>query len=306
MYILSILIPTYKRLRFLEKNISFLSKIITSNNWQENICILVSDNHSDDGTFEFMSAKDKENEFIFFVEQERNIGAEENFLYLLKWAKSSYIMFLGDDDYLSPQYVSDVMRYISTRRIGAIIPNVINIDEEGKRTDEWMRDKDCKNTLIESGNGCLKYSFLGHQMSGLVFKRDGLYEQYMSSGYHTMYPTVYFLAYNILRYPFVLAFREPISVTQNKIKHWGYSEDGLIGELFTPFIILRVPYFRRIYLELYYQFAFNGVKVVYLVNQDFFKFLKKIFSSNAITIVGKICYSLQFLLVCVAGKIKKK
>ena len=47
---------------------------------------------------------------ITFFKQEKNIGATNNFSYLLKNASGKYFMWLADDDYISSNYVEEIMK----------------------------------------------------------------------------------------------------------------------------------------------------------------------------------------------------
>lgn len=109
--ILSILIPTYNRVDYLMKNLNVLfkqmdSKIIDS------VEIIVSDNCSDDETLKQLNLIEKTNINFRFWSNEKNIGADGNFLKLVREAKGKFLWLFGDDEYLLEGSLNRVINYL--------------------------------------------------------------------------------------------------------------------------------------------------------------------------------------------------
>lgn len=67
--------------------------------------IVVSDNASTDGTAEACRERAARDPRLRYVRQPHNIGATRNFEEVLRLASGEYFMWLGDDDWIDPDYV---------------------------------------------------------------------------------------------------------------------------------------------------------------------------------------------------------
>jgi len=99
--LVSIGIPTYNRVDLLKRSIDS-----ALNQDYENIEIIISDNASTDGTAEICHNYTKKNAQISFIPNLINQGPSANFSKVLNNAKGQYFMWLGDDDWIDPTYVS--------------------------------------------------------------------------------------------------------------------------------------------------------------------------------------------------------
>lgn len=95
--LLSVCIPTFNRLLFLKEALGVLLP-------QAEMCgveVCVSDNHSTDGTAQFLEAlANQGNPTLRYVVQPENIGLDQNMLAVITMGKGRYIYPLGDDDVL--------------------------------------------------------------------------------------------------------------------------------------------------------------------------------------------------------------
>ena len=93
-------IPTYNRA-------SLVGRAIDSALAQDypQLEIVVSNNASADGTEEACLARVAADSRLRYVQQDRNIGATRNFEEVLRLASGDYFMWLGDDDWIDPNYV---------------------------------------------------------------------------------------------------------------------------------------------------------------------------------------------------------
>ncbi len=91
--------------------------------------ILISDNHSDD--VEKTKSYVQRFKNVKLVIQDRNIGAEKNYRFLVDAAATDWVMLISDDDYIFIDYLERVMKYINDDSVSAIIPNFYPIDASG-------------------------------------------------------------------------------------------------------------------------------------------------------------------------------
>ena len=103
MKILTIVIPTWNRDIFLEKNISYLSDMIKNKNI-ESIDILIIDNASTDNTSRIARDYEEKNNFIKYIRNDENIGSINNFIKGINLVNTKYVHLLGDDDRIDHKY----------------------------------------------------------------------------------------------------------------------------------------------------------------------------------------------------------
>jgi glycosyltransferase involved in cell wall biosynthesis len=229
---IEILIPTYNRERDLVENILCLDKLVENEELQGKFRLLVSNNASTDNTEqELESIKSKISLEIVVYKQDYNIGLEKNAVFTLENATADYVMFLGDDDYLPEGYLSKVSDIANKNEIGVIIPRFVGLYSDGTikegRQDSSMREKRAGFMSV------LDLSEYGHQLSGLVFKREGVLEAYLSDAKNrNIYLFIFFITYGLLRYRSVYLPQFAIKVTQGNSKDWSYDDSGLLTEIY--------------------------------------------------------------------------
>lgn len=224
---LTIVIPTYNRSESLKINIKLLEEAIEILGVGQLVNILISDNHSDDVEKTKLYVKCYEN--VRLVIQDKNIGAEQNYRYVVDAAGTDWVMLLGDDDYIFMDYLRKVMNYINDEAVNAIVPNFYPVDASGVQLG-GARDKCAPDKRYNKGD--LSIMFKGHQMSGLCFrKNNGLIPCYDRNARKNPYAEIYFLAYNMLRGDTIHITETPLRNTVIPKKNWDYSVDNLFGEL---------------------------------------------------------------------------
>lgn len=236
--ILTILIPTYNRSSFLIKNLNCLSSYIRKLSFLNKVSILVSDNASKDNTAEAIKSfvnKNSDVNIDFFL-REKNVGLQANALFVLEKASTPFVMYMGDDDYIAENYLKDVVRTLETDcDVSAIVPSFQCVSLDGVILEGIARDLNvCNRKYVSSFYSCLENSWRGHQLSGLVFRRKGLLQEYVLRKVNNIYPFIFFVAYSSLHGNLYHITNNPVLVTrpgQDK-KDWGYGRDGLVGEIF--------------------------------------------------------------------------
>ncbi len=95
-------IPTYNR-------VALLRRAVASALGQDHptIEVVISDNASSDGTARFCRQLADTDPRVRYLRQTENLGATRNFRAVLGAARGDYFMWLGDDDVLAANYVSE-------------------------------------------------------------------------------------------------------------------------------------------------------------------------------------------------------
>ncbi|MBB3696335.1 glycosyltransferase [Flammeovirga yaeyamensis] len=240
--LLDILIPTYNRSQELKNNLIYLIDEIITNNLNQDIRIHISDNCSSDNTEVVVKTIINSNKDvnIFYYRNSENIGLERNVVSVLSKATSEYIVWLGDDDILDKGYLKfcvDELQF--NKNIGCIITGILKEYEDGtlvKVRNPGFNSKQLTNTFSD----ILNYSYLGHQLSGLVMKRESLLHDYLENDSHrNIYLFIYFVTNRMSKYEtlYVPKFRTKVPVFN--VKFWEYNQIGLLDEVFKsyyPFI----------------------------------------------------------------------
>jgi len=236
---IDILIPTYNRAEFLAKNILLLNKQIESRGLQKYFRILVSDNCSSDNTSDALSEVEGALSVrMLRYRQEKNIGLEPNALFLLGKATSEYVMYLGDDDYLPDGYLDFVIEKIKEGSAYCIIAGFSALLSGDVIKPARNADFGVKKYPPGFSTVC-KISNFGHQLSGLVTKRDGLYEQYTKNeDLRNIYPFIFFVSYCMMRGNTYYTPKYQVLVSQGNSKDWGYDDSGLLIDIFKNYKIV--------------------------------------------------------------------
>ena len=301
---LSMCIPTYNRANDLNHNLTLIESYLEKAGLFDKVCLVISNNCSTDETDVVVKHFVDEGRLcIHYYKQEHNIGAGPNQVYAVEKASTPWVMLLGDDDYLEPWYIEECLKQIEEHpNLGCIIPNYMDYfpatNEYGK-----LREEDCMTEYYKAGfDACLKNIWRAHQLSGLCFRRANVVEEYQNRKMDNLYPQMFFVGYNSLKYD-VLHFGEKCLVVSGVLqsqKDWNYGSDGLMNDICENFKNLEIDKKQRAILES----AFNRRQQRYLwacsnVNEG----IDSILAADNITLKGKYYISHQFLKVnCYAGK----
>ena len=203
--LISICIPTYHRASLLEEALETLrrqwEKDLT-NEQRDRLEILVSDNHSPDGTPDVLTrfgAANPEMRFSY-IRQPENIGPSANMLNLFGRATGDYVILISDDDLLLPGALAGMLSLVQNNPGAAAFclnsrPFIHNPAEEIMKPDFSVE----ADRMISDPSDCLR--FLGTRitfLSVLMFRRDRLdpegYESRTSSLLFQSYPFLDVLA----------------------------------------------------------------------------------------------------------------
>ncbi|MCO5948252.1 glycosyltransferase family 2 protein [Mucilaginibacter flavidus] len=307
MALLSILLPTFNRDEFLLKNLHILYGIIKKADFLDNVDIIISNNCSTDNTKNIVrNFNDTHDITIHVFDQPVNIGLKANALFVLSKSEAEYVMYLGDDDYISYEYFIeciDILR--KDKATYAIVPNYFPVSV----ADEVLgdpRDKMEVTCFYNPGfSAVVSNSYRGHQLSGIVLKREGLLDSYLMHKVDNIYLFIYMIGIWCLKGNVYRISSSPTRVTQpEKKKDWGYGNDGLMNEIFDNYKRLPVNYFKRYLLESkffivsYWRFTMYrqlGIKPFARA------YINIAFAKNATTL-----FSISFFPLLLAGFLRKK
>lgn len=237
---IDILIPSYNRCFDITKNIDLLSERIKEERLQGKFRVLVSDNNSSDGTLNALKAKIDSTPFeLLLGSQYENVGLEKNAIALLERATADFIMYIGDDDFLPKGYLRYVVDQVEKDpEIAAVIPGITALHSDGTMTP--ARDAEFELRKYQKGfSTVLKVSLFGHQLSGILLRREGLNDNYTRQPeLRNIYPFVYFLGFNNLRGTTYYAPKFKVLVSVSNSKDWGYDAAGLLTEFLRNYRIL--------------------------------------------------------------------
>lgn len=256
--LLTIGIPTYNRAKELDYNLSLITKSIIDNDLSDKVCILIADNASTDDTQSVIEKYQKKGEVdIASYVHESNKGIEYNTLFVVREAKTPYVMTLGDDDYLEPEYIPYCLSKIQEKpNLGLIIPNKCNIDSETKEI-LYIKDSQLRELFYSAGyEACLRNSYLGHQLSGIVFVRDEkIINSYKEKQLHNFYPTIYLSAAIALKYDVLFTGKIYVQVSDVCDYNKDWIRDLVNGDLatqaFQNYKALNISHKQRAKLEGY-------------------------------------------------------
>ncbi|WP_169729139.1 glycosyltransferase family 2 protein [Congregibacter litoralis] len=246
---LDILIPTFNRCSDLAKNVRLLNTLIEEEGSGLSCRILVSNNCSEDDTASTLELLQSEvqTELIVFNQTE-NLGGEGNVIFLLHQATAERVMIVGDDDFLPRGYLREVIRLLErSPELRAIIPGIASLYCDGNVVPE--RNERFDSRLYPAGHSSVRaISYLGHQISGIVFMRQGMLDAYLTEpSLRNLYPTVFFLGYSCENGQVVYLPKLKVLISQDNQKYWNYDASGLLSEIFRNYQLL---YPRRPFLRL--------------------------------------------------------
>ena len=117
--ILTIVIPTFNRVNYLE---NLLNNLVKQKKISKiNFDLIVLNNNSEDGTKKLLEKYKKKYPFWTFINRSQNIGADANRLDSLFRVKTKYCWIIGDDDLPMLGIVSKVLKILeSSNEIGLV------------------------------------------------------------------------------------------------------------------------------------------------------------------------------------------
>jgi len=302
--ILSISIPTYNRANDLNHNLTLIESYLGKAGLFDKVCLVISNNCSTDETDVVIKHYEDEGKIcIHYYKQEHNIGAGPNQVYAVEKASTPWVMLLGDDDYLEPWYIEECLKQIEEHpNLGCIIPNYMDYYPA---TGEYrhLREENCETQYYNAGfDACLQNAWRAHQLSGLCFRRENVIEEFHKRGINNLYPQIFFVSYNALRYDVLHWGQKCLCVSgvpQSK-KDWRYGDDGLVNDIFDNFKHLGVTRKQRAILEAHFLYV---DKRYFWATNDTNLCIEKILTGKNVSYLGRYYIAKQILHErCYTGK----
>ena len=117
--LLTIAIPTYNRASYLDMNLQALSRQMDDLRPGE-LEVLVSNNASPDNTREVVSRYKNARLPLRYMENDTNIGPDNNFIQCFQQARGRYVLIMGDDDLLMPGALRRLLNFLKDTAYGVV------------------------------------------------------------------------------------------------------------------------------------------------------------------------------------------
>ena len=151
MKLITIAIPTYNRCNSCIATVKNFISQIEKNNFEDEVHIFISDNHSTDSTYEeLLKLQAKYPELIEINRNETNLGMGQNFLCCIKNCNTKYLWMPGDDDIYFDNALRDVI--LTLKKYPSLIYIFLNCYHPATNTKTIKIKKDFFGSLQE----CLK------------------------------------------------------------------------------------------------------------------------------------------------------
>ena len=161
--LLSILIPTYKRIERLKKTFPKLIEEISNE-----IEFIVIDNASEDGTESFINDFINKDKRVRYFKNPVNIGPNRNIYRGFLESEGDWFTIIPDDDFVENSFLRELLLTIKTNQnCGLIIPYLENNSKVFEKT-----------TIIKKGIKALTFSYKNSSaITGLTFKKNAILEK---------------------------------------------------------------------------------------------------------------------------------
>ncbi|MEO6867496.1 MAG: glycosyltransferase family A protein [Gaiellales bacterium] len=140
-----------------------------------NLEIVVSDNHSTDGTYAACLAFAQRNPLVRVFQQPRNIGAIGNFNYVLAQATGKFFLWAAHDDLRDPTYVAECVAALDRQPSANVAQSQVRLMDQRGRMLETVYRKELSDDAdpIARFDAVLNTHWWTHVIYGL-FRRDFL------------------------------------------------------------------------------------------------------------------------------------
>ena len=236
---IDILIPTYNRETDLIHNLRLLGAELDSQQLWPHFNLIISDNASTDSTQKAVQDLQKQSPDwrLQYFRNAENIGLEANAVQVLGYAQADYVLFLGDDDFLAPNYLQFVVQTLERPNPPAtIITGIVSIDQDFKILKDERPYPQNQAEQSQGYTALYEWSHLGNQLSGLVLRRDQLLNHYLAqSQYRNPYLFIFFTAWSLYHGGGIFAPEFKTKVKVLNAKDWSYNDLGLLDEVYKSY-----------------------------------------------------------------------
>ncbi len=245
---LSICIPTYNRKNELKLCIDSIKKQSNKLYKKYKIEICISDNNSSDGTEEYIRDLIEKGEDIKFNKNNKNVGADLNYLECMKMGQGEYILLMGSDDILNNNCLEIIREIIASSSPDIIISNRVEIRGNSNKLKyrNWLKNKykedfsfltsipnilDYVNSLNSIGG---LFSYLG----SIAYKRNTINININEDEIRCFNGTAYIHAYIFIR-----------NMMEINLKFYRTKKSFAICNIGQESFLINPDYRKRIYLD---------------------------------------------------------
>lgn len=177
--LLSICIPTFNRKNYLHRCLISIINQIEELELESHIDICVSDNDSNDGTFEMIeNIRLQTNVTINYKQQKFNIGAPRNFIESVNISSSKYVWLMGSDDYVAENSLLHVFSLISESSYDIVLGDRFNLNKyrDVKKVEYWSNSNRSSYVSLDSlsnyMDSCNSLGGVFSYISVIIFRRE--------------------------------------------------------------------------------------------------------------------------------------
>ena len=258
--LLSICIPTYNRKEFIDVALSHLEGALKNVSFP--IEVIISDNHSEDGTKEVIEDHIASGLFCRYIRNSQNIGPDANFVQCFNEAKGKYIWIIGDDDYLCPNSLLEIGSFLQTGDYGLVH---IEFSKKGENIFSVHKYDDYRMMLSDVN---IMITFLSGNIINSNVVKDVNPEKYLNS---FMIQVPYFIEAALLGKTNVIIYSELLDCGANSENNGGYNffrifMDNYLGiwkKYVNESVILRKDYEiikRATFEKFYFDYVYNSFR----------------------------------------------
>ena len=243
--ILSVLIPTYNRVKFLETTASLFISQITGDGLADQVEIVIGNDASSDGTSDYLDQLKPRHPFVRIMNHPNNLGVSGNFEALVDAARGEYIWLFGEDDLIVDGSIKRVLQTISTDDPNYILintKNIISLDDRNlnyKITSSGRLDirNDIAIKDFETEAGELSkienWLYLTGLCSAVAFKKKVFLDWMDNAKRYVRKDNVYLyqapLIMGISKLGGLYIIAEPLVLHRKNENHWSKSVHKLLG-----------------------------------------------------------------------------
>jgi glycosyltransferase involved in cell wall biosynthesis len=212
---LSVCIPTYNRVQYLQKCLRSVIPQIT-----DEVEVIVQDNASSDDTWQFLSGIDHPG--VHVARNNSNIGLVGNFIEVVKRARGTYIYVLTDDDYLLIDGIRDSIAFAKSSGCLAFKTAFFLFNEVSKTGQHVsLYSKNVSGKITEETAARIYHE--SNIFTGFVFRRDIFDETVVRDNINNWYPSLLLIGMAGLNIGYLV---EPtnVHIWENET-YWGISPE---------------------------------------------------------------------------------
>ena len=156
-----------------EKKIGKVLEDLFSQNYR-NFYLIISDNASEDNSYQICNEWAKKNKNIELVRQKKKLNINENFYFIYSKVKTKYFMWIAADDNRSQDYISKNIEFLNNNLdyIASSSKNIVEL-KDNKKTEVTF---DINGTMSERYLKFLQNCFFSHGIFYSIFRTINLEE----------------------------------------------------------------------------------------------------------------------------------